>query len=30
MPVGLQVIGGFREDSALLDAAGQVDLALRG
>lgn len=29
MPVGLQVIGGFREDSALLDAAGQVDLALR-
>lgn len=30
MPVELQVIGGFREDSALLDAAGQVDLALRG
>ena len=30
LPVGLQLIGGFRQDSVLLDAAGQVDLALRG
>ena len=28
MPVGLQVIGGFRQDSVLLDAAQQVDVAL--
>jgi Asp-tRNA(Asn)/Glu-tRNA(Gln) amidotransferase A subunit family amidase len=29
LPVGLQVIGGFRDDSALLSAAEQVDSALR-
>ncbi|OZY42342.1 amidase [Pseudomonas fragi] len=29
LPVGLQVIGGFRQDSMLLDAAQQVDNALR-
>ena len=30
LPVGLQLIGGFRQDSVLLDAAQQVDSALRG
>ena len=30
LPVGLQVIGGFRQDSMLLDAAQQVDMVLSG
>ena len=29
LPVGLQLIGGFRQDSRLLEAAQQVDSALR-
>ena len=29
LPVGLQLIGGFRQDSVLLEAAQQVDRALR-
>ena len=29
LPMGLQVIGGFRNDGALLDAAQQVDVVLR-
>ena len=29
LPIGLQVIGEFRNDSALLDAAQQVDMAVR-
>ena len=30
LPLGLQVIGGFRQDSMLLDAAQQVDMVLSG
>ncbi|MGY2041471.1 amidase [Pseudomonas pergaminensis] len=30
LPVGLQMIGGFRNDSSLLQAAEQVDAVLRG
>lgn len=30
LPVGLQVIGGFRQDSMLLDAAQQVDMVMSG
>ena len=30
LPVGLQVIGGFRQDSMLLEAAQQVDMVISG
>ena len=30
LPVGLQLIGGYRQDSALLEAAQQVDMVISG